>query len=110
MIGGSAPKQKRTINEKCDSQTLNHTTDKYTIKLNELVHTPETILYVMSNSVIDLKPTIEEEVERKRALKIVLALHVVFCQATDSTFLSDSLPVFKSFLLQFYMQQISTMC
>ena len=45
---------------------------------------------------MNLKSTIEVELERKRALKIVVALHVTFHQATDPTFLSEPPPVFKS--------------
>ena len=45
---------------------------------------------------MNLKPTIEVELERKRALKVIVALHVTFHQATDPTFLSEPPPVFKS--------------
>ena len=45
---------------------------------------------------MDLKPTIVVELERKRSLKIIVALHVTFHQATDPTFLSEPPPVFKS--------------
>ena len=45
---------------------------------------------------MNLTPTIEVELERKRALKIIVALHVTFHQATDPTFLSEPPPVFKS--------------
>ena len=45
---------------------------------------------------MDLKPTIEEEFEQKRALKVIIALHAAFHQATDPTFLTEPHPVFNS--------------
>ena len=39
---------------------------------------------------MDLKRIVEEELERKRAMKVVIALHAASHQATDSTFLTES--------------------
>ena len=44
---------------------------------------------------MDLKPKIEDELERKHALKIVVTLHASFHQATDPTFLTEPHPVFN---------------
>ena len=78
------------------SQALNHTTDKFTLDLEKINQTPETILNVLKDNILDLKVTIEEELEKKRSMKIIVALHVVFHQATNPTFLSKPPPVFKS--------------
>ena len=78
------------------SQALNHTTDKFTLDLEKINQTPETILNVLKDNILDLKVTIKEELEKKRSMKIIVALHVVFHQATDPTFLSEPPPVFKT--------------
>ena len=58
--------------------------------------TPETIIDVLKDNVMNLTSTIEVELERKWALKIIVALHITFHQATDPTFLSEPPLVFKS--------------
>ena len=78
------------------SQALNHTTDKFTLDLEKINQTPETILNVLKDNILDLKVTIEEELEKKRSIKIIVALHALFHQATDPTFLSEPPPVFKT--------------
>ena len=70
------------------SQTLNHTTNKFTLDLEKIDQTPETIFNVLKDGILDLKVAIEEELEKKRLMKIIVALQVVFHQATDPTFLS----------------------
>ena len=77
-----------------------HTTDKFIIHLDEIKETQETIIDIFKNSIMDLKPTIKEELERKCALKVVIALHAAFYQSTDPTFLTESHPVFKSLPLE----------
>ena len=96
QIGGGAPKRQRTNILDSESHALDHATDKFTVHLQELDQTPETIIDILKDSIMNLKPTIEVELERKRALKIIIALHVTFHQATDPTFLSEPPPVFKS--------------
>ena len=96
QFGGGEPKRQRMDILQSESQALEHTTDKFTINLEQLDQTPETIIDILKNNVMDLKSTIEVEMERKRALKIIVALHVTFHQATDPTFLSEPPPVFKS--------------
>ena len=49
---------------------------------------------------MDLKLTIEEELEWKGALKVVITLHAAFHQATDLTFLTEPHPVIKSLPLE----------
>ena len=66
------------------------------VNLEEVDQTPETIIDILKNNIMNLKSTIEVELERKRALKIAVTLHVTFHQATDPTFLSEPPPVFKS--------------
>ena len=78
------------------SQTLNHTTDKFTLDLEKIDQTPNTILNVLKDGILDLNVAIEKELEKKQSMKIIIALHVVFHQATDPTFLSEPPPVFKS--------------
>ena len=78
------------------SQALNHTTDKFTMDLEKINQTPETILNVLKDNILDLKVTIEEELKKKRSIKIIVALHALFHQATDPTFLSEPPPVFKT--------------
>ena len=94
--GGSRPKTQRMVRPEWQSQTLNHTTDKFTLDLEKIDQTPETILNVLKDSLLDLKVAIEEELEKKRSMKIIVALHVIFHQATDPTFLSEPPPVFKT--------------
>ena len=96
QVGGGVPKRQKMDILNSDSQALDHATDKFTVHLQELDQTPETIIDILRDSIMNLKPTIEVELERKRALKIIVALHVVFRQATDPTFLSEPPPVFKS--------------
>ena len=96
QVRGGVPKRQRMDILQSESQALEHTTDKFTINLEQLDQTPETIIDILKNNVMDLKSTIEVEMERKRALKIIVALHVTFHQATDPTFLSEPPPVFKS--------------
>ena len=64
--------------------------------LEKIDQTPETILNVLKDNILDLKVTIEEELEKKRSIKIIVALHALFHQATDPTFLSEPPPVFKT--------------
>ncbi len=97
QIGGeSKPKTQRVVRPEWQSQTLNHTVDKHTLDLTKMDQTPETILNVLKDGISNLKVTIEEELEKKRSLKIIVALHVVFRQATDPAFLSEPPPVFKT--------------
>ena len=62
--------------------------------LEKIDQTPETILNVLKDGILDLKVAIEEELEKKRLMKIIVALHVVFHQATDPIFLRKPPPVF----------------
>ena len=94
--GGSRPKTQRLVRPEWQSQALNHTTDKFTLDLEKINQTPETILNVLKDNILDLKVTIEEELEKKRSIKIIVALHALFHQATDPTFLSEPPPVFKT--------------
>ena len=96
QIGGGVPKRQRGNVLNSDSHALEHTTDQFTVNLEEVDQTPETIIDILKNNIMNLKSTIEVELERKRALKIAVALHVTFHQATDPTFLSEPPPVFKS--------------
>ena len=65
--GGSKPKTQLVVRAEWQSQTLNHTVDKYTLDLEKVEQTPETILNVLNDGVSDLKVTIEEELEKKRS-------------------------------------------
>ena len=96
QVGGGVPKRQKMDILNSDSQALDHATDKFTVHLQELDQTPETIIDILRDSIHNLKPTIEVELERKRALKMIVALHVTFHQATDPTFLSEPPPVFKT--------------
>ena len=58
--------------------------------------TLETILNVLKDGILDLKVTIEEELDKKRLMKIIVALHVAFHKAMDPTFLSEPPPIFKT--------------
>ena len=57
---------------------------------------PETIIDILRNSVSDLEATVQSELEKKRALKIVVAIHAIFRQSTDATFLTEPPAVFNS--------------
>ena len=96
QIGGGQPKRKKMDNFESDFHALDHVTDQFSTDLKKFTQTPETIIDVLKDNIVNLKPTIEIELERKRALKIIVALHVTFHQATDPTFLSEPPPVFKS--------------
>ena len=96
QIGGGQPKRKKMDNFESDFHALDHVTDQFRTDLKKFSQTPETIIDVLKDNIVNLKPTIEIELERKRALKIIVALHVTFHQATDPTFLSEPPPVFKS--------------
>ena len=85
QVGGGVPKRQKMDILNSDSQALDHATDKFTINLEQLDQTPETIIDILRDSIMNLKSTIQVELERKRALKIIVALHVVFRQATDPT-------------------------
>ena len=93
---GSRPKTQRVVRPEWQSQTLNYTPDIFTLDLEKIDQTPKMILNVLKYSILDLKVAIEKELEKKRSMKIIVALHVVFHQATDPTFLSEPPPVFKS--------------
>ena len=96
QIGAGAPKRKRADILVSEAQTLEHTTDKFSINLKKQNQTPETIIDIFKQNITNLTSTIERELEKKRALKIVVAVHTTFHQATDPTFLSEPPPVFKS--------------
>ena len=92
QIGGGAPsKRQRTSNVKWRAQALDHVFDEYSIDLERLDQTPENILDVLKNAVLDLKDTIQRELEQKRALKVVVSLHLNFHQAADTTSLPSPL-------------------
>ena len=96
QIGGSQPKRKKIDNFESDNHVLDHVTDLFRTDLKKFAQTPETIINVLKDNIVNSKQTIEVELERKRALKIIVALHVTFHQATDPTFLSEPPPVFRS--------------
>ena len=93
QIGGGVPKRQKGNILDSNSHALEHTMDQFTVNLEEVDQTPETIIDILKNNIMNLKLTIEVEQE---ALKIAAALHVVFHQATDPTFLSEPPPVFKT--------------
>ena len=86
--------------DKSDFHTLDHSTDQFNTDLKQFAQTPKTISDVLKDNIVNLKPTIEVELEWKRALKIIVALHFTFHRATDPTFLSEPAPVFKSASLE----------
>ena len=96
QIGGGHPKRKRMDNVESDFNALDHTTDHFIKDLKQFVQTPETIIDVLKDNIKKLESIIEVELERKRSLKIIIALHATFHQATDPTFLSEPPPVFKT--------------
>ena len=96
QIGGGQPKREKMDNFESDFHALVHVTDQFRTDLKKFSQTPETIIDVLKDNIVNLKPTIEIELERKRTLKIIVALHVTFHQATDPTFLSEPPPVFRS--------------
>ena len=96
QIGGGQPKRKRMDNVESDFNALDHTTDHFIKDLKQFVQTPETIINVLKDNIKKLESIIEVELERKRSLKIIIALHATFHQATDPTFLSEPPPVFKT--------------
>ena len=49
QIGGSAPKQHRDTRAKWSEQSLQHTTDKFIINLDEIKQTSETIIDIFKN-------------------------------------------------------------
>ena len=87
QVGEGAPKRQRA---------LNNATDEYTINLEEREQTPESIMGVLKDGVGDLKETVERELEQKRALKITVALHVIFRQSADPSFLTEPPAVFNT--------------
>ena len=70
--------------------------DEYSIDLEQVDQTPENILDVLKNAIMDFKETIERGVQKKRALKVVIALHLNFHQAADTSFLTEPPIVFNS--------------
>ena len=96
QIGGGVPKRQRGNILDSNSHALEHTTDQFMVNLEEVDQTTETIIDILKNNIMNLKLTIEVELERKQALKIAVALHVTFRQATDPTFLSEPPPFFKT--------------
>ena len=96
QVGGGQPKRKRMDNVESDFNALDHTTDHFIKDLTQFVQTPETIIDVLKDNIKKLGSIIEVELERKRSLKIVVALHTTFHQATDPSFLSEPPPVFKT--------------
>ena len=96
QVGGGQPKRKRMDNVESDFNALDHTTDHFIKDLKQFVQTPETIIDVLKDNIKKLESIIEVELERKRSLKIIIALHATFHQATDPTFLSEPPPVFKT--------------
>ena len=87
QIGRGQTKRKRMENLESAFKALDHATDQFSTDLKLIAHTPETIINVLKENIMNLTSTIEVESERKRALKIIVALHVTFHQATDPTFL-----------------------
>ena len=69
---------------------------EYSVDLSSEEQTPSNIYDLLRDHVNDLKPTINEELELKHALKIYVSLHVNFQQSTDITFITDPPPVFNS--------------
>ena len=96
QVGEGEPKRKRPTNARWRAQPLDHVMEEFTVDLEQLEQTPETILDVLKDAILDLKATIEQELEKKRALKIIVALHVNFHQSADLAFLTDPPAVFNS--------------
>ena len=75
---------------------LDHVFDVYSIDLERLDQPPENILAVLKNAVLDLKDMIEKELEQRRTVKVVVALHLNFYQSADTPFLTNPPVVFNS--------------
>ena len=71
QVGEGEPKRKRPTNARWHAQALDHVMEEFTVDLEQLEQTPETILDVLKDAILDLKATIEQELEKKRALKII---------------------------------------
>ena len=69
-----------------DFHALNHATDQFSTDLKQFALTLETIINVLKDNIVNLTPTIKVELEQKRSLKIIVALHVTFHQATEPTY------------------------
>ena len=48
-----------------DNHALDHVTDQFNTDLNKFAQTPETIINVLKDNIVNLKPTIEVELNEK---------------------------------------------
>ena len=87
QIRGGQPKQIRMDNFESEFHALDHATDPFITDLKQFAQTQDAIIDVLKDNIVNLTATTEFELERKQALKIIIALHVTFHQATDPTFL-----------------------
>ena len=106
--GGSKLKTKRMDILESKAQALDNTTKNSSPILNSLTRRQKQSMTSLK-LIMDLKPKIEEELERKRAMKVIIALHAAFYLATDvPDRTTSSLQKFTS--LKFYLPPISTKC
>ena len=64
QTGGGEPKRQRTSNVEWRAQALDHVYDEYSLDLEQLDQTPDNILDVLKNAMMDLKTRSNEESNR----------------------------------------------
>ena len=98
-IGGSAPKRHQNTRAKWSEQLLQ---DKFIVNLDEVKQTPEKIIDIFKNSLMDLKPTIEEKLGS--SLPCMLPIIKPRTLLPWQTHIQSS----KVYLSKFYLPPIST--
>ena len=94
QIGAGQPKRSQT-NVQWSSQALDGVVDKFIIEFNKK-QTPDTIMDTFRNELFGFEEKIESELDKKHGLKIVIACHVEFYQASDPSFLTEPPAVFNT--------------
>ena len=83
QFGGGAPKRQRTTNAQWRAQALNRVMDEYSVNLEEVEQSPETILNVLKNAVLDLEEAIKRDLEQKRAIKVTSIVRFYSLHSAD---------------------------
>ena len=100
QLGGGQSKRPRISNVQWRSQALDGVVDHFINELTKSKQTPDTIMDTFRDELLTFKDNIESELERKHGLKIILACHIEFYQASDPSFLTEPPVVFNTSPIQ----------
>ena len=97
---GNAKKLKTDVT--WEYKALDHALEGYSVDLFSKEQSPENILDILRDGVDGFESTIIDELSKKVALKVSIALHVNFHQSVDPSFVTNPPAVFNTKPVEVY--------